>query len=159
MRSPRALALVVAAVALVAAACGGDDDTSTDAAGESDGVRTVEVAMVDIGFEPETVEVEEGETVRFVFTNEGEIAHDAVIGDEAVQMDHEQEMAEGADAAHDDDGHGDDGHDGGESEALLLEPGETGELTYTFDEAGTLEIGCHQPGHYEAGMVVDVEVA
>jgi uncharacterized cupredoxin-like copper-binding protein len=37
--------------------------------------------------------------------------------------------------------------------------GESGELTHTFDEAGTIEIGCHQPGHYDAGMRVNITVA
>jgi uncharacterized cupredoxin-like copper-binding protein len=38
-------------------------------------------------------------------------------------------------------------------------PGDTGELTYTFDEAGPLEVGCHEPGHYDAGMKIAVNVA
>ena len=143
---------LAAVVVLVAAACGGDDDS--DEASADDGTRTVEIEMVDIAFEPDTLEVEAGETVRFVFTNAGEIAHDAFIGDAAAQAGHEEEMSDD----HADD-HGDDGHGDEAEEALVLEPGDTGELTYTFEEAGTLEIGCHQPGHYEAGMTVDVEVA
>ena len=50
--------------------------------------------------------------------------------------------------------HGDESED-----SITLEPGDTGELTRTFDEAGTLEIGCHQPGHHDAGMKIGVEVA
>ena len=48
---------------------------------------------------------------------------------------------------------------GGDSEVLTVEPGDTGELSYTFDEAGPVQIGCHEPGHFEAGMVLDVEVS
>jgi uncharacterized cupredoxin-like copper-binding protein len=40
-----------------------------------------------------------------------------------------------------------------------VEPGEEGEITYTFGSAGELMIGCHEPGHYEAGMNVAVNVA
>jgi uncharacterized cupredoxin-like copper-binding protein len=35
---------------------------------------------------------------------------------------------------------------------VTLEPGETAEVIATFDEAGDLMIGCHVPGHWEAGM-------
>ena len=36
--------------------------------------------------------------------------------------------------------------------AVEVAPGETATLVYTFDEPGTLLIGCHVPGHYAAGM-------
>jgi uncharacterized cupredoxin-like copper-binding protein len=143
-----AAALPLAGLALVA--CGDDDTTASS----DDGTRTIEIEMTDIAFEPETVEVAEGETVRFVFTNSGAVVHDAVIGDEQAQADHEAEMRE----EDEDEGHGGGGHGEDEDDALTVEPGETGELTHTFDEAGETFIGCHQPGHYEAGMVVTVDV-
>jgi uncharacterized cupredoxin-like copper-binding protein len=145
-----ALALA-AALTLLAAACG--DDTTT-AGGDGDGAeRIVEIDMVDTAFEPDTLEVARGETVRLVFTNSGEIAHDAFIGDDAAQDDHEMEMRDADDDAHGG-GHGDE-----DSDAITVEPGDSGELTYTFDEDGDLEIGCHQAGHYEAGMRVAVTVS
>lgn len=150
MQLPRMFLAVLAGIALVAAACGGDSDT-TPSGGAAD--RTIEVDMVDIAFEPDTIDVTRGETVRFVFTNAGEVAHDAFIGDHDAQADHEAEMRDADDDAHGG-GHGDDADD-----AVTVEPGETGELTYTFDDAGTLEVGCHQPGHYEGGMKITVEVA
>lgn len=155
MPLPRRLLVAAVGVALLTAACGGDDDT-TGATGSADD-RTVEITMVDIAFEPDSVEVAAGETVRFVFTNDGDVAHDAFIGDTAAQADHEQQMR---DAEEDDDsgmdhGGGEDAGDG----AVTVEPGDTDELTYTFEEAGTVEIGCHQPGHYDAGMKIDVEVS
>jgi uncharacterized cupredoxin-like copper-binding protein len=36
--------------------------------------------------------------------------------------------------------------------------GETGRVTMTFDFAQRLLIGCHEPGHYEAGMVGSIDV-
>jgi heme/copper-type cytochrome/quinol oxidase subunit 2 len=42
--------------------------------------------------------------------------------------------------------------------AITLQPGVSGELAYTFDQPGTYEVGCHQPGHYAAGMKIDVIV-
>lgn len=149
MTRRRSLAVVATAALLLLTACGGDDN-STAASGDT---RTVEVDMVDIAFEPDTLTVAEGETVRFVFTNRGKVAHDAFIGDADAQADHEAEMRD-ADSG---DAHG--GHGADDDDAVTVEPGDTAELTYTFDEPGSVEIGCHQPGHCDAGMKVDVDVA
>jgi uncharacterized cupredoxin-like copper-binding protein len=148
------IAAMIGVVVTLLAACGSDDDSST-AGNENGDARTVEVDMVDIAFEPDTLEIARGETVRFVFTNTGEVAHDAFIGDQDDQAGHEAEMRE----ADDDEGHGGGHGDDDAENAVTVEPGDTGELTYTFDEAGTLEVGCHQPGHYDAGMTIAVEVA
>lgn len=145
-RTPLALPL---ALTLLAAACGGDGGDGDEAAS-----RTIEIDMVDIAFEPSTVEVEAGETVRFVFSNEGEAVHEGFVGDEQAQEEHDAERSgEGGDEEE----MGGMDH-GGDEEAVVVEPGEEGELTYTFEEPGRIQIGCHQPGHYEAGMVVDVDV-
>ena len=144
----RTLLLLVAGLALVAAACGNDSPSgSNDAA-----TRTVAITMRDIAFEPTSLQVDAGETVRFVFTNEGKLSHDAFLGDTAAQAEHETEMR----AA--DDSHGG-GHGGDTEGAISVEPGKTGELTHTFEKAGEIQIGCHEPGHYEAGMKIDVTVA
>ena len=45
-----------------------------------------------------------------------------------------------------------------ESEIEDIAPGETGELEWTFTEPGRYQFACHIPGHYEAGMVIEVEV-
>ena len=136
----------IAAGLLLLGACG-DDDSAASGQGDT---RTVEIEMVDVAFKPAKVEVAEGETVRLVFTNRGEVTHDAFIGDRPAQDEHESEMRDSGD------GHGDHGDDG---DAVTVEPGDTAELTYTFDDPGTVEIGCHQPGHYAAGMKIAVEVA
>ena len=149
----RLLAASAAAALLVSLnSCGSGDDASTSSNPDGE-VRTVEVDMVDIAFEPDTIEVNRGETIRFRFTNRGEVAHDAFIGDRDAQHEHEADMRE-----NDDNGHGD-GHGDEADDAVTVEPGDTADLTYTFDEDETLEIGCHQPGHYDAGMKVTVEVA
>ena len=152
--------VVAGLVALFAAACGsGNDDHSrmdgstgtTGATGNP--TRTVDIDMLDIAFDPKTLSVQRGERIEFVFHNKGKIAHDALIGDTAAQAEHEKEMRQAKDTA---DGHG--GHGMGDA-AITVDPGETGRLTYTFDKTGTIEIGCHQPGHYAAGMKVAVTVA
>lgn len=62
--------------ALTAAPCGTGDDTATTGAD-----RTVATTMVDIVFDPHNVGVTAGEPARFVFTHDGEVAHDAFVGD------------------------------------------------------------------------------
>ena len=150
MRALR-VAGVVVAMAVTLAACGGGDDAATPDGDERR--RTVDVEMVDVAFEPAKLEVARGETVRFRFTNNGKVAHDAFIGDSDAQADHEADMREGGDGGHGG-GHGDDAED-----AITVDPGDSGELVYTFAEAGTVEVGCHQPGHYAGGMRITVEVA
>jgi uncharacterized cupredoxin-like copper-binding protein len=44
----------------------------------------------------------------------------------------------------------------GDGDAVTVDPGKTSSLTFTFEEPGTIEIGCHQPDDYAAGMKVAV---
>lgn len=69
---------MAAALLVLAAACGSDGpDASGDGiatpAGTPESPRTIEVAMVDIAFEPTALSIQAGETVKFVFTNEGDV--------------------------------------------------------------------------------------
>ncbi len=153
----RRLPLAIAAIAvLVTAACGSD---SPDAGGSVAGgpgtpesPRVVEIEMLDIAFEPTAIEVTAGETVTFEFVNNGKIQHEAIFGDEAEQIAHGEEMAAMATDADHADMDMDMDHD------VVLEPGASGEFTMTFGEPGSTMIGCHEPGHWEAGMVVDVTI-
>ena len=137
----------LSALTVVVAACG-EPSTTTSPDTAAAGARTVDIAMEDIKFDTTTLTLQTGETIDFRFTNTGKVAHDAFIGDNAAQMDHEAEMSQMT---------GTDDH-ATEEGALVLQPGESGELKYTFDEAGSFEVGCHQPGHYAAGMKIDVTV-
>jgi uncharacterized cupredoxin-like copper-binding protein len=134
------LALAAAVLAFATACSSGDG--GTDAAP----TRTVDVTMTDIAFSPTALTVAKGETVEFRFRNDGKLKHDAFIGTPAEQAEHEKEMNGG--------GHG--GHGG--DDGITVEAGQTGTLKHTFDEAGTTEIGCHEPGHYGAGMKITVTV-
>ena len=109
--------------------------------------RRVDVEMQRMAFAPATLDVKLGETVTFVFTNTSILVHDAFIGDKAAQEQHEKEMREMGDAH-------DHGHEGG----VTVHPGETAAMRYRFDKLGTLEIGCHQPRHYEHGMIIVINV-
>ena len=131
--------LAAAVLALATAACSSGGGAAAD--------RTVDVTMSNVAFQPATLSVAKGETVTFRFTNNDKVRHDAFVGDAAAQAEHEREMRDGG-------GHG--GHGG--DDAVTVEPGKTASLTHTFDEAGTVEIGCHEPGHYAGGMKIVVTV-
>jgi uncharacterized cupredoxin-like copper-binding protein len=147
------LSVGTAGLMALAAGCGGGShdgmshgsaDTSNSSAGEAS--RTVDVTMKDIAYEPAAMTVKPGETVKFVFHNQGQIRHDAFLGDEMAQEGHEKEMrGEG----------GGMGHSGDE---VKVDPGQTGELTHTFKAGEALLIGCHEAGHYVAGMKVALTV-
>ena len=42
---------------------------------------------------------------------------------------------------------------------VLVAPGKTAELTWTFKQATGLEFACNLPGHYQAGMVGKLNVS
>ena len=151
----RRILALVATLALLGGACGGGSGDDGDTGASRNGTRTVEVTMRDIAFDPSELTVRKGEEVRFVFENEGKLVHDAFLGDEAAQGEHEKEMGT-ADAAGEEGGHG--GHAASAAGGITVDPGKRGELTHRFDSAGELFIGCHEPGHYPA-MRIKVTVA
>jgi uncharacterized cupredoxin-like copper-binding protein len=106
----------------------------------------VVVASDDLKFDPSSIQVEAGEVITFVVRNEGENEHEFVLGDEAYQDMHESDIAEG------------DHHMSGMDNAVTVSPGETAEITWGFDETGRVLYGCHEPGHYDGGMVGTIEV-
>jgi uncharacterized cupredoxin-like copper-binding protein len=142
-RKPFAVLLALLFVTLVAA-CGGGDNVNHAASGG----RTIDIDMKDNDFSPASISVKAGEQVQFVFHNKGRVPHDAFVGDEAAQMAHEHDMM--ASSAMDHPDHG--------GEGITVEPGQTGTLSHAFDKSGTSVIGCHQPGHYAAGMRINVNV-
>jgi Cu+-exporting ATPase len=104
--------------------------------------RAIAIETTDqLRFNPSEIDVREGETVAFTITNSGSSEHEFVIGDAAVQAEHEAEMAGGMDDM-DVDG----------ANAVSIPAGKIATLIYTFDQPGTLLYGCHVAGHYAAGM-------
>lgn len=138
-------ALMAVTGAAVLSAC------STTLPGSSEAPRTVDLTMTEEGtFDPATIEVRRGETIRFVVRNESAAGHEAYVGTEDEQRAHATD------------------HSGfGENQAssphmgngVHVAPFGSGELTFTFDTGNEYVIGCHYPGHYEAGMRTVVEVS
>ena len=124
--------------------------------------RTVHINMTDNRFQLGDISVEANETVRFVVKNAGEFVHEFNIGNAKMHSAHQKEMLvmmemgvlEADRINHDMMGHGSKNsmkHD--DPNSVLLEPGKTGEVVWTFPVAGQLQMACNVPGHYEDGMV------
>jgi uncharacterized cupredoxin-like copper-binding protein len=104
-------------------------------------------ALDTMRYAPEKLTVKSGQTVRFIVTDAGKLKHEFAIGDAEEQRQHAEMMKEMPDMKHD------------EGNAVSLEPGQTKELIWRFAKPGNVEIACHIPGHYEAGMHAIVAVA
>lgn len=128
--------------------------------------RTVAIKLGDNFFEPETLPVKAGETIRFVLTNTGTLLHEFNIGTAATHAEHQKEMAMMVDHGMltptgidhekmkmDHSGMGGMTHHHDDPNTVLVEPGQTKELVWKFSKTLNLEFACNMPGHYEAGMV------
>lgn len=104
--------------------------------------RVIEIEALDtLEFDPPEITVSVGETVTFRVTDPGALPHDFMIGTEEMQEEHDAEMAEmSGEMMHED------------PNVFGLAAGETKEMTWHFTEPGQILYGCHQPGHYAAGM-------
>lgn len=54
--------------------------------------RTIEIKMYDNYYEPEEIGVKEGETIRFIVKNAGQLVHEFNLGTQAMHTAHQQEM-------------------------------------------------------------------
>lgn len=111
-------------------------------AGGSDRVeRTVSIRMTDaMRFEPDTLEVRQGETLRLILRNDGRLIHEMVIGTHAALAEHAEVMRKFPGMEHD------------EAYMAHVSQGRQGEIVWHFNQAGEFEFACLIPGHYEAGM-------
>lgn len=141
--------LALLLLAHVAAADGGHahvDDWDIGRPGKAaDVTRTIAIDMLEpeaggMAFVPSELTIARGETVRFLVSNRGELDHEMVIDTAEANLEHMQVMMKNPDMKH---------HD---PNAISLARGETGDLIWTFSRAGTFQIACLVPGHFEAGM-------
>lgn len=94
--------------------------------------RAVKIVVDDaLTFFPNVITVAEGETVTFAIANTGKAAHEFMLGSAADAMADKEGTPEVAD----------------------ILAGETKPLTFTFDGPGPFAFACHEPGHFEAGML------
>ena len=135
----------------------------------SEVIRTIEIKMYDNYFEPSTIIIKKGETIKFVISNNGELVHEFNIATKEMHIKHQPEMMKMVEheilladridkekmkemakkdhsMAH------------SHSNSVLLEPSEIGEIIWKFSTNAILEAACNVPGHYEIGMVADIKI-
>lgn len=113
----------------VVVACGGSDQQAQPEVDESFEGKTIHIRMNEYAFEPAVIELEQGEPVQLVVTNEGRIVHDMVI------VDGQNEVR-----------------------TPMLGAGESHTLVFTPSSSGRLETYCSVPGHKALGMIGEVQV-
>lgn len=125
---------------------GHDDEIAVGMPGDAGKIdRTVEISMIETDdgemlYEPRDFAFRKGETVRFVISNDGEQEHELVLDTVEKNQEHKAMMERFPEMEHAD------------PNAVRLEPGETGEIVWTFANEGEFEFACLMMGHYEAGM-------
>ena len=131
--------------------------------------RTIKVKMYDNYYEPKSFNIKKGETIKFEVVNAGNLVHEFNIANAMMHKKHQPEMekmveneillADSIDrekmkkmAKMDKSmGHS-------HSNSVLLAPNEKGDLVWKFDNAMNIEIACNVPGHYQIGMVANVDL-
>lgn len=109
--------------------------------------RTIKFDMSDkMRFIPDSITIKQGETVKFILTNTGNIMHEMVIGTMKELKEHAELMKKFPDMEHE------------EPHMAHVKPGKTEEIVWTFNKPGEFNFACLIAGHFEAGMVGKVKV-
>ena len=135
----------------------------------SEVTQTITVNMYDNYYEPKTINVKKGETVRFIVENKGVLVHEFNIATMKMHKKHGPEMLDmmkngillpnkinkekmkmmskmNDKMAH------------SHSNSVLLEPKQKAELIWKFTSNAELFGGCNVPGHLEAGMISKINI-
>lgn len=137
-----------ASTAHVSAAPSRKEQTEWGIAGNPRDVkRTIALRMTDaMRFEPERIEVREGDTVRLRVANRGSLLHEIVLGTPQALGAHAELMKKYPVMEHD------------EAHMAHVPSGRQGDIVWTFNRTGEFAYACLIPGHFEAGMVGKIVV-
>ena len=134
---------------------------------EKDIDRVIKVSMYDNYYEPNKFKIKKNETIKFVVENKGQLVHEFNIATKEMHLKHQPEMQmmveheilladkidkkkmmemakKNPSMAH------------SHSNSVLLSPGESADLIWKFTNSVKIEAACNVPGHYEAGMVAEI---
>ena len=129
--------------------------------------RVIKVTMYDNYYQPNSFKVNKNETIKFEVENKGELVHEFNIATKEMHLKHQPEMmmmveheillADKIDKkkmmemskknpamAH------------SHSNSVLLSPGEKAELIWKFSNKEDIEAACNVPGHYDVGMMAEI---
>ena len=126
--------------------------------------RIINIKMYDNYYEPNSINVKKGETIKFIVENLGEMVHEYNIATKEMHIKHQPEMQRLVE-------HGillvdkidmkkmkemskkDHSLSHSHSNSVIIEPKKTGEIIWKFSKNINLEMACNVPGHYQTGMV------
>ena len=112
--------------------------------------RTIEVIAKEgngtMSYEPAKVVVQQGEQIKFVIMNSGELDHEFMLETFEANAKHAIAMQKNPEMEHDD------------PNGKTVVSKKQAEMVWKFSKLGTFEYACLIPGHYEAGMKGVVEV-
>ena len=129
--------------------------------------KIIKVKMYDNYFVPQIFNIKRGETIKFVVYNYGELVHEFNIATKKMHIKHQPEMMmlvenevilsdkidkkkmmemakKNPSMSH------------SHSNSVLLSPGESADLIWKFTNSLKIEAACNVPGHYEAGMIAEI---
>ena len=110
--------------------------------------RTISLTMGDsMRFSPDTISVKQGETIRFVVKNRGNMLHEMVIGTKKELDEHAALMLKFPNMEHE------------EPYMAHVAAGKSSQIVWTFNKPGNFEFACLIAGHQQAGMMGKINVA
>ena len=131
--------------------------------------RIIKVKMYDSYYEPRAFKIKKDETIKFIVYNYGELVHEFNIASKKMHLKHQPEMIK---MVENDILLGDSidkkkmkqmskidpsmGHS--HSNSVLLEPKESAEIIWKFNNTLNLEAACNIPGHYDVGMIAKINI-
>ena len=126
--------------ALTIAACGGEAATTTGGGGAASTELTTSVK--EYVFTPNTWTVPAGEQVTITVTNEGSLKHEWVLLQDGVTITSEEDLPDSEEEL----------EENFVNVEKEVEPGETTTLTFEAPPAGSYQVICAIPGHFNAGL-------
>lgn len=103
--------------------------------------RIITIEMSDaMRFSPDSLEIKEGETIRFRVKNTGNALHEMVIGTRDELDAHAAMMKKYPNMEHD------------EAYMAHVDPQKSSDIVWHFNRKGRFEFACLIAGHYDAGM-------
>ena len=137
------LSVALVAFLVLLGGCGGDDDDAATTAGDGaattggDGAgTTIDATASEFQFEPNSWTVPAGQPFTVQFENGGTTEHEWVVIALGEDLESEADLTEGKILF----------------EIEELPAGETTTQEFTIDEAGTYQVICAVPSHFDSGM-------
>ena len=129
--------------------------------------RIIQVKMYDNYYEPSEFKIKKNETIKFVVYNYGELVHEFNIATKKMHLKHQPEMMRMVEneillvdridrKKMKEMSKKDHSMSHSHSNSVLLEPNQSAELIWKFSTDARLEAACNVPGHYDVGMIAQI---